>query len=210
MAATDVLSLSRAKRALSIGDGSTQFDDTVSAYVGAVSSWLDRACGPVVRRNVTETVDGSAGCVVTLRNAPYSSFTTVTEYVGSTPTVLTAETVGVTGDYLVESFHVPDPAGLLAGRLRRRSGMWDRPWACGVRNVTVVAVAGRYATTAALVGTRFDRAAQLLLKHLWQAETLNVATSGDYDVPTPSFPRTMPLIVRQLLGADWLDDLAVA
>lgn len=209
MVATDVLSLSDAKRVVSDGIGPTGNDDKIAAYVTAVSQRLDAACGPIVRRQVAEMLDGGNWWVRT-RTAPIVSFTSVTEHTSGSPAVLTAETAAAAGDYLAEPFDSIDPADLFSGKLRRRSGFRDFPWACGRRNIVVVAQAGRYGTTADVTDTRFAQAARILLKHLWSSETLNVAQAGEYEVPFPSFPRTMPMIIRQLLAADWREGLAVA
>lgn len=208
MAATDVLSLSDAKRALGVGAGSIDKDAVVAAYVTAVSERLDRACGPIVRRAVTEYLDGGTWAVRTA-TAPIFSFTSVTEWSGESSSVLTLETNAAAGTYLAESFAVNDPAGLYSGRLVRRSGRANVGWKLGSRNVVVVASAGRYATTAAAANSRFAQAARILLKHLWSAETLNVGQVDGFDTPFPSFPRTMPMVIRQLLSADWREALVV-
>lgn len=208
MAATDVLTLAKAKAAVGASASSSVNDALIADYVTAVSEFLDQKCGPIVRRTVTETLHGG-DTFVRMANAPIYSFTSVTEYAGSGARVLTRETPGVVGDYVADPFPSTDPPGLYSGRLWRRAGFGASWFSRGDSNVVVVAVAGRYADTAAASSSRFGRAAVILLKHLYAAERQNVAQVGEYDVPAVTFPRTMPFIVRQMLASDWRDSLVV-
>lgn len=209
MAATDVLTLANAKAALGSVAVVEGRDAAIQRRVTAISQRLDQACGPIVRRTVTERHSGGRG-VIRLRNAPVYSFTSITEWAAASSRVLTAEAAGVAGTYLAERSTVPDQTDLYSGRIWRRSGFgWDS-FPYGNDNVVVVAVAGRYADTASVAGTRFEEAAVLFLKHLWSSEASSVAQVGEFDTPAPSFPRTMPLIIRQLLKDDWREDVVVA
>lgn len=226
MAATDLLSLADAKAVLGIGPGSQGKDDKVAAYISTVSNRLDRACGPIVQRPVTEYLSGgdlseylSGGPAnrgragwVRMRNSPIASFTSVVEYsFGASSGPLTLETAIVAGGYRAERFYSTDPPNLFSGRLWRRSGGFTGSWwAPGTENVIISAVAGRYATQAEVRPTRFGQAAAIFLKHLFASEDQNVHVVGGFDAVTPTFPLTMPYVVKELLANDWLESVAVA
>lgn len=212
MAATDLLTLDDAKTALRIAPESTDRDDRVAAYVGAVSNRIDAGCGPVVARPVTEYLSGrdsnnpmSLGNWIRTRLTPVLSFTSIVEYSSGVVTgpALTAETTTIAGTYRAERFMSSDPPGLFSGKLWRRNGFSNASWAAGDDNVVVTFQAGRYATQAEVLPTRFGRAAVFLLKHWWAAEDLNVHTAGGFDTPFPSFPMTMPNAIREILANDW-------
>ena len=154
MAATDAITLAEAKAALNItGDGvvnDVELGQVVSAATALVEEWV----GPLVIRSFSESLDGGSG-EVWLTNEPVS-VTSVTEYVGTSGTALTAEAAGVAGGYLAD------------GRaLYRRTGAYDRAWRYGRRNVAVTYTAGRYADTAS-VGPLAKEATVICLVHLWQ------------------------------------------
>lgn len=162
MASNDLLTLAEAKAALNISSGSTTQDAEVSAYVSAVSSQLDKMCGPIVTRTVTsESHDGGTELLF-LGYRPVSTITAVVEYAGTDPTTLTAETNDDRDGqrYLIEA---------AKGILRRRSGGSDSGFASGRQNVIVTYTAGRYSSTST-VDERFKTAARLCLTNLWRRE----------------------------------------
>lgn len=207
MATLDVLSLPEAKAALNL-NGTTQYDAELPGWITAASLTLERYVGPIVRRDVTELVDGGAGDLWT-RYRPVTSFTTVTEYVDTTGTVLTRETNVLKPDssYFAEPYG-PDPT-LFSGRLRRRSAGSDQWFESGRRNVEIVYVAGRYATTSA-VDERFKLAAKLILANLWNSQRPNLAQTGEFEIPQSNFPRfAIPHAVREIMGDEWQPRLMV-
>lgn len=176
MAATDVLTIAEAKTAVNYDQSTTNHDDELGLWVTAVSTKLDRLCGPVVIRTVTdETHDGGLGHI-RLREAPESrtsatTVTSVTEYDGTTSTVLTAET------------NASKPAdGFLfdstTGTIYRRSSGADGSFPSGRRNVLVTYQAGRYAGTAS-VDSLFKMAAGSVLRRLWKREQGAWSTGGN-------------------------------
>lgn len=205
---TDVLTLDATKRAIRAALNTSVQDDRYEGLITGASQWLDRMCGPVVRRTVTEYHDGGQPWIW-MRACPLSSITSVAEYVAGTSTTVTAESVSAAGGYLAEADSTLEPAGLLTGRLWRRYSFAEYRWASGRGNIAVTAVAGRYATTAAVAGSRFEQAALILVKWLAQTYATQVAQPGGYDVPFPATPRTVPLAVQQLLAEDWRVPLAV-
>lgn len=221
MAATDIISLSRAKDALGQSFSDPSQDDLLQAYVTAVSRELDRRFGPVIVRTVTEHLDGGVpnartgswlagrSSRIRCRYWPVTSITSVTEYTAGVGTVLTAETASSSGDYLAETWEDPALPDLLSGWLGRRRGWQDSWWATGRRNVTVVSSAGRYATTLAAQDSRWERAAEIVLRWWWHAQDMNIASAGSFDVPSLSFPTTWPQIVDQMLS-DSVHGLSIA
>lgn len=196
-AATDLLSLADALQAVRLSASHTQHVSKLEGYVTAVSKAIDELVGPVVRRTVTgERHDG--GCAeVWLRRAPVYSISAVKVWRSGTSDTLTAESLAASGGYLAELN--PDDPSLLSGVLRRRSGWSSIMWEAGTVEVTYVA--GRFADTAAVVGSRFHTAAVLTLKNVWQGETDSVAAINEYDQPVTTFPASIvPAAARALLG----------
>ena len=221
LAATDVISLDRAKDALGHSAGDPTQDALLAAYITAASREMDRRYGPVIARSVTERLDGGVpnartgswlagrSSRIRCRYWPLISVTSVTEYTSGTSAVLTAETASASGDYLAELWDDPElPAGL-SGWLVRRRGFQDAWWATGRQNVTVVTSAGRFASTAAAQGSRWERAAEVVLRWWWHAQDLGVAAAGSFEVPSLAFPTSWPNFVDQLLS-DARHDFAVA
>lgn len=196
----DVLTIGEAKARLSI-KATLDSDAALMAAVTAVSRRLDQACGFIVRRDVTaEAYDGGQD-IIRLRNPAYA-LTTVTEYQGTTGSVLTRETVGTEPDGYWAEPHAPEPT-LFSGRLYRRTGGADRCWQPGRGNVTVTYTAGRYATTA-LVSPLFKRAAGDLLANWWRSGEPSVAPVGDFELPQRNFPTFgIPNAVKDQLRNEW-------
>lgn len=196
-AATDLLSLADAQAAVRLSASNTIHAARLEGYVTAVSLAIDELVGPVVRRTVTgEQHPGGCGHV-RLRRTPISSVTTVKVWDAGISTTLTGETLSVAGGYLAEQ-DGDDPT-LLSGALLRRSSWSSILWEYGTVEVTYVA--GRYATTSAVRGSRFHTAAVLTLKSMWQGETDTVAVVGEYEQPISAFPRVViPQAAKDLLA----------
>lgn len=172
----DIITPDEAKRLVTIPASNTDQDAELEVFITAVSRRIDELCGPVVVRTLTnEAYNG--GCVsIRLKNAPVSSFTTVTEYLGTSATVLTAETnaAKTSTNYLWDS---------TVNRLYRRSSGQDAYFPAGRSNVVVTYVGGRAATTAT-VDEKFKRAAGVILAHLWRADRGSGSeTFGEYSYP---------------------------
>ena len=196
MAATDLLSLDDAKSAVRVSASHTLHVDRLEAYVSAVSNAIDELVGPVVQRTITGERHEGGTSEIRLRRSPVSSITTVKVWQRGTSTTLTAESLAAAGGYYAEP-HDDDPS-LLCGELYRRSLWSSIPWECGTVGVTYVA--GRYANTAAVAGTRFHTAAVLALQNLWQGMADSVAVVNEYEGPTTAFPSVvLPKASRDLL-----------
>lgn len=195
----DVLTETEARDA--VGDNGTPkaTDDLLARWNTAVARKLDRICGPVVRRTITDELHDGGYPSIMLRNSPAASISGVTEYVMATATTLTAETIGTTpGTGFLAEPHATDPT-LYSGRILRRSGGATVSFWPGARNIKVTYSAGRFATTAT-VDERFKSAAALMLKNAWRSVTPGVGKINEFDVPFANFPTFMvPNAVYELL-----------
>lgn len=160
----DLLTLTEGKRAINLPESSTQHDAELAQFITAVSRRIDDLCGPVVARTVTEELHDGGSSLLFLRNFPVLSVTSVTEYASGTPTVLTAESVSVSGGYALRD-----------GVLARRSGWSSMSWGS---QVVVTYEAGRYENTAA-VDAKFKLAAGSILRRLWAREASAWSRGGD-------------------------------
>jgi len=174
----DVLTLPEAKTALGLNSAATTYDTVLAQYVTAVSRQLDKLCGPVVVRTVTNEPHDGGGHTIRLRRVPVLTVTTVTEYNGTTATVITAETnaAKTSTNYL----HDGTLGTINSGTIIRRSSDGDETFESGRRNIEVTYEAGRAATTAT-VDARFKNAAAMMLRNVWTAEQATGSqTFGEY------------------------------
>lgn len=223
MAATDVISLDRAKAFLTIAPTDPTANVRLQGYISSISQQMDEHCGPVVGRTATDRLDGTptmgdgfihypswqatlwpTARAISTRLSPVVSVTSITETSDQTSTVLTAETTGVAGDYLLEPWQGSlATLGLYSGVIYRRRALADSYWAAGRQNITVVYTAGRYANTAAAQDTKFEQAAATWLRFMWSEQNANVGPVGQFTTPYPSYPAQMPNVVRQILFGEW-------
>lgn len=169
MAELDILTEGEAQAAINTADAGSHADE-LGLAVSAVSQAIDAACGPVVAREVTEVHDGGARAIWPY-DAPILSVTSVTEFDGTTSTVLTNEsTFGTVGG--ASGFMLSD-----AYRIDRRSG--GKAYCFGSGQVQVVYLAGRFATTED-VSARFKYAAASILRRLWKREGSGWAYSPNF------------------------------
>jgi len=165
----DVCTLEDVKASLGLTDGS--FDAELAGYITAVSRMLDEKCGPIVQRTITaEEVDAKSG-LASLKWYPVLSVTTVTEYSGTTSTVLTQQTPGTAP---ASGYRVDKPTGMLT-RYSAGTPCWFAPV------VVVTYVAGRYTATST-VDRKFVRAAVLTIVEQWRANKgMGTVTFGTAD-----------------------------
>lgn len=212
MATLDVLTLAEGKQAVNLTGVSTS-DAELALWITTVSLLLDRHVGPIVVRTVTNEMHDGGGSplfslygftgVIFLRRFPVTSFTTITEYSGTTATVLTAETnlSKPSASYLAQRYG-PDPA-LYSGRLERRASGSCVPFPAGTGNVVVTYEAGRFSNTGT-VDERFKAAARLTLASLWNSQRPNLAQVGEFEVPMSNWPKfAVPNAVQEMLRDEW-------
>lgn len=150
MAATDLIDLDDARKALRLAASDTTRDaDLAETYVPAVTDVVEDVVGPVVSRSFTRTVDGGTVDVVLGHKG-----VTVTSVVED-GTTLSSST-----DYLVNA-----PAGIVS----RGTSTSRFAFTGGRRNVVVTYTAGIADDTAA-VPAAIKLAARLILAAMWQAD----------------------------------------
>lgn len=193
MAVTDIVTLAEAKDAIKGFSGSS-WDAELQRWITAVSERVDELYGPVVAREVTERLPGGGSML--LLSYPALSFTSVTEYAGTSGTVLSLEDFPGTvsaNDYFWESSR--------PWLLTRRASGYDTRFGSPV---VVVYQAGRYADTAS-VGARWKTAVLDVLRRRWGRESQAWARSGQFtDVEEPVGPlffNAVDQALRELLGA---------
>ncbi len=200
MAVLDVVTLTEAKTMLHVGATDTSQEATLTRLITAMSLRLDKAFGPIVRRNITDERHNGGNCAIELRQSPAFSITTVVEYdQNGTATTLTEEThlVKPANAWLGERYE-PDPT-LYSGLLIRRASGGDTFYTWGRNNVLVTYVGGRFADTAG-VDARYKEAAALMLKNWWRSYQESTALVGEFEVPQQMFATfAIPNAVYELL-----------
>lgn len=191
MATLDVLTAAEARDATKIVGAES--DERLFRLNTAVSVRLDALCGPIVARSITESHDGGRRSVIPW-NAPVSSWTSVTEYQGTTAQVLTAETAGTEP----ANGYLWDPVRAL---LYRRSGGYDYRFWAGRQNIVLVYSAGRAATTV-LVPERFKEAAAIIVGHVWRTENGSGNQTFGSDQPSGFSSFAVPNRAMELIAQD--------
>ena len=196
----DILTPDEALRALSLDADHTAWSEEIEQMVTGISRDIDRLCGPVVQRTVTDRLTVEYGrSRVLLRYFPVTSVTSITEYTPGSASgqLLTAEDEDTfaTYGYLLD----PD-----AGIVTRRSSGSTSTWTAGTRNVVAVYVAGRYATTAT-VDRRFKRVAAAVLRAEWRVAAPARQRSQDFTEGEFAGFTTTDDMIRQLLPGDLLE-----
>lgn len=187
----DVVTLAEAKALLNIGASDTTKDTALALKITAVSRRLDRLCGPIVQRTVTDEVHPGGCPSIRVRRWPVASFTTVTEYDATVSQTLTLEDFDTqpTDGYLPERWE-STPTAVFNGVIWRRASGCGSWFPCGPEAVKVTYVAGRAANTAA-VDAVFKEAAGIALKNVWRTMESAVQSLGEFDVPAQNFPVSM-------------------
>lgn len=189
---TDILTLTEAKKALAIDTNFSENDSLIQTYIEAISARLDDECGPIVQRTITQETHSGGKNTIYLYKRPVASITTLTEYDGTTPTVLTAHTnsTQTSDQYLLESNK---------GTIRRMDSGTPTLFIEGYNNIVVTYVAGRYASTSE-VTEKFKLAASITLAHIWRSEQgMSSDAFGGYD--SGSFSTfTLPKRAMDVLG----------
>lgn len=175
------------------GTGSN--DGRLAAMITAISRRVDDLCGPVVRRTITGEEQPGGDPTIQLRYYPVASVTTITEYNGTSPTVLAAENFpsGVTQyDYKILD---EGKSGLISRRAQGYGYVF-----AGDR-VIVTYSAGR-ATSTETVDPKFKEAASAILKRLWKREAGSWASGGDPFSGDQQFTffRAITPMVEEFLG----------
>lgn len=191
--ATDIVSLQEAKDAIK-GLSGEGYDAELERWITAVSERVDELYGPVVAREVTERLSG--GRSLLLLRYPALTVTSVTEYSGTTPTVLAAE--NFPGTVTANDYYL-DPN--TPWQLARRSSGYDSTFGTPV---VVVYEAGLYADTES-AGERWKTAVLDVMRRRWARESPAWARSSQFaevaEPVGPLFFNAVDSALRELLGA---------
>lgn len=197
MADVDLLSYSEAQRVVrEVGSASTTNGALLTAAITGVSLALEKKCGPIIQRTVTEYHDGG-DTTFWVDQWPVTSITSVVEYDGATPTTLTQHTNGAVSAASFAAGRYSQPSAPYSGRISRVDGVFPD----GQDNVVVTYVAGRFASNGA-VTEDFKAAFRMSLENWWSQYRNGVRDrGGDYELPASSFPRfDIPNAALDLLG----------
>ena len=201
MATTDLITITEAKQEIAAVNVAVD-DVLLASYVSAVSQMIDRKCGPIVARTITDEVhDVGQTAEIRLRTYPVMSITSVVEYSSlGVPVTLTADTPGAKHDngYWINT------STKFARRLERRNAgvAYTYP---PFGQVVVTYTAGRCASTAT-VPDIFRHAARLAVATNWSIQqgsgtmTFGVGDGG-FGAPIPII---MPRAVDAMLAAEVL------
>ena len=200
----DVLTLAEAKEAVNL-TGTIKGEAELIRWTTAVSLRLDELVGPVVRRSVTDELDGGDRQAY-LSTYPVHEVASVTEYDRSgVDTALTQETNAAKPD---DGWRLPRysvNSTLYGNELQRRAAGHSTDFAEGEGNVVVTYTAGRFESTAD-VDQRFKEAAGLMLRSVWRSEQESTGQVGEFDVPMLSFPKVVvPKAVRDMFPGELQD-----
>ena len=190
MGVLDVVTLPEVEAELGVDPDSRVL---LSGYITSVSRKLDKACGPIVQRTITDEKHSGGHRAILLDHYPVASVTSVTEYSGMTGTALVEETPATSPS----NGFMPDGSMLI-----RRRGKIDAYWALGRHNILVTYVAGRYEDTLS-VDDRFKRAAFITLANLWRREQgMGTMTFGADGAPMLGATYALPNAAKAFIQDD--------
>lgn len=163
----DLITFEEAQAALNLNSSRVPANaEQIELWVTAISRRVDSRVGAVVKRTVTDTLTPDGPTLVLSTKNPYA-ITSVTEYIGGTASVLTAEDHDTVGTYLFRD-----------GELSRRSGWSYTDWLG--ETVIVVYTAGLFDTTAD-VDADYKLVAGSALRRLWAREAGAWARANPFD-----------------------------
>lgn len=178
-----LFSLADAKAKLQLPAATATYDDELRTYIEATTKCVEFFTGPIVRRTVTEIVNGGSDSML-LTQPPVLSVTSITGIYQWQPTIP------------VSVLDVDTDSGVM-----RRND-----WVMFYRGpYRVVYTAGR-----AVVPANASLAGKLILQHLWRTEygasrgLSSIGGGEDYSVtePIPGFGYAIPNRALQLLQGD--------
>lgn len=172
-----LISLAEAKGAVNFTG--TDQDEELRLYVEAATDMIERLVGPIVPRDVTETVCASAG-YLSLTSTPVVEVSTVDSATGSGQSYVTADLLARPVSGLVT---LADGTGIVGD------------------TYTVTYTAGRTGP----IEARFLHACRLLVQHMWTTQRGSSSPGkrrGESFESTPGAAYSMPTRVLELLQLD--------
>lgn len=204
MAVEDLLAIDEARSAVNLPSGATQQDGELKRYLTGLSRRVDDLCGPVVIRTITDEEHDGGVHRIWLRKSPADSVTSVSEWLNTTETALTAETrASQPADAYLHGHTGP------LHFIRRRNTGSDARFPTGRQNVLVTYEAGRYASTAD-VDELFKLTAASILRRIWKREASSWSQSTDFvtdtegATPQRSFFRVVDPMIKEFLADELL------
>ena len=177
-------------------------DDEILLYVTAVSRRLDRLCGPIVQREITEEEHDGGSPTIWLSERPVAEVLEVLEYSGTTSIAVERET---NQDKPAAGYRLDrlDSAAGYGRRVRRRGAGAAPGGGRGGGHGVVTDGAGRGEATAP-VAPLFTTAAKLILPNLWRHRDPAVESSStQFVLPHSNFPRfAIPNAASELLAGE--------
>jgi hypothetical protein len=175
----EILSLQDAKQALSIPATSTSSDDEIQGMIDTIESDLEMITGgPLVTRSVTERVEVTRNnTTLCLRKTPVVAITSITDVATGTAVLLT-------------DIEIDTNAGIVRRKLRLPFWTWGSIY-------TVVYTAG----WGTIVPAAFNRAARIIVQHLWETQRSpgRRPLAGDEETMLPGMSYTIPNRALEIL-----------
>ena len=200
----DVLTLAEAKHVLKFAPTDTSSDSTLTQVITAVSRRLDNAIGPTIVRSVTDERHDGGRSKIELYFSPVTAVQAITEYQSSSAKLLTEKQPGQlpTDGWHGERYR-PNPR-LYSGIIVRMCDDYEYRFWAGKGNVVCSYSAGR-STSTPDVDDRIKEGAALFLRSWWRAYEQSVATMGEFEVATQTFPQcAIPMATKEMLRDLWL------
>lgn len=200
----DVLTLPEAKHVLKIAPTDTSSDSTLTQVITAISRRLDTAIGPTIARAITDEYHDGGRTSIELFYSPVQTIGSIIEWQSGTSCVLTEQIGGsLPNDGWFGYRYKPNPR-LYSGIIVRKIGEFDDRFWDGHGNVQCTYTAGR-STSTAEVDDRIKEGAALFLRSWWRAYEQSVATMGEFEVATQTFPQcAIPQATKEMLRDIWL------
>jgi hypothetical protein len=157
-----ILSMADCRETLNLAATNTSYDTRIRAYNSAITGVVEKLCGPVVVRTVTERyLESGEAEIIMLRKVPvYQPSTQPYPIISITPVL----TYGLVYDL---SLLTVDP---LLGTLRHEAGLpfWNGPY-------DITYMAGR-----PIVPDNIMTACRIILRHLWALERGGTGAASQY------------------------------
>lgn len=158
MADTDLLALDEALEFLNMTGSGAKQGERVQRLITSVSRVLDSLCGPIIAREVQQTIWPTSATVILhdwvswgmTPNSQEQGISELIEYQSGTPSTLTGETLTTAGDFLVVD-------GILGRRSSFSTINWKGP-------IAVTYTAGRYSDTGSVDPLFVDAAVKIIAR----------------------------------------------